>query len=76
MTLRLEEVMHRLYVSEINCGMASFWDAGWHVWLGDEANGKKAEIYELNTAADAAKWLHEQAIKHYPRSQYAERYGS
>lgn len=40
--MNLLEVMAALYESEINCGVASFWDAGFDVWLGDDANGKKA----------------------------------
>lgn len=39
----LHEILERLYNAEINCGIASFWDAGYRVWIGDDSNGIKAE---------------------------------
>ena len=41
--LSLGEVLERLYKAEINAGIASFWDAGYRVWIGDESNGIKRE---------------------------------
>ena len=71
--MKLITVMQHLYRSGINCGMKSFYDAGFKVWLGDEANGIKAEqefsVDELDRAAGA--WLDEAARKHYPDSLYA-----
>jgi hypothetical protein len=32
-------VMNRLYESEINCSISSFWDNHWDVKLGDDMNG-------------------------------------
>ena len=39
----LNEVLERLYKAEINAGIASFWDAGYRAWIGDESNGIKRE---------------------------------
>jgi hypothetical protein len=36
-------IMQRLYDSEINATMSSFWDDGFYVKLGDEMNGFRAE---------------------------------
>jgi hypothetical protein len=50
----IETVMKRLYESEINCSIGSFWDNGWDVKLGDEMNGFVAEgnFHTLDEAAD------------------------
>lgn len=75
--MNLLEVMAALYDSEINCGMASFWDAGFEVWLGDDVNGKKAtQGFYPREFAEAGKWLHEAALEHYPDSEYAKRGGN
>ena len=71
--MNLLEVMAALYDSEINCGVASFWDAGFDVWLGDDTNGKKAiRSFYPDDLGKAAKWLHEAALEHYPESEYAK----
>lgn len=75
--MNLLEVMAALYESEINCGVASFWDAGFDMWLGDDANGKKAvHGFYPDDFAEAGKWLREAALKYYPDSEYAKRGGS
>ena len=70
---KLVEVMEALYASEINCGVSSFWDNGFKVWIGDDMNGETDysafHSTELDTAA--ADFLHEMAIKRYPQSEYA-----
>lgn len=43
--LSLGEVFERLYRAEINAGIASFWDMGYRVWIGDESNGIKRDKY-------------------------------
>ena len=69
---RLVTVMLDLFASEINSGMQSFWDGPFRVWLGDHMNGHKADGYFRENELDAAAaWLHEQALVHYPQSQYA-----
>lgn len=69
---KLTEVMKALYSSEINCGLSSFWDGGFKVWLGDETNGIKeySNGYYPEEFDEAAQWLHDAAVKHYPHSAY------
>jgi hypothetical protein len=85
--MNLQEVMQRLYDSEINCSVFSQWDGGWEVYLGDEMNGfvAKANFHPANgtnpdtyehargwlTLDDAAVWLDKVAREHYPESVYA-----
>lgn len=73
-------VMCALYNSEINCGMKSFWDEGFWVFIGDESNGIKGytTFYPPGpfqdgkwTEEEAAEWLHEAALEHFPESEYA-----
>lgn len=71
----LWDTMRALYASEINCGMASFWDAGFVVWLGDDMNGREAEEQFFSEDFDQiADWLHQEALHHYPASDYARKY--
>ncbi len=67
----LTDVLQGLYASEINCGLTSFWDAGWEAWIGDEMNGLRAEGICLDLSAIAG-WLHDNAVRLYPESAYAK----
>jgi hypothetical protein len=61
-------VFRELYASEINCGIESFWDGGFTVFLGDHMNGRKAEtVFYPDELDDAAEWLIGQARRVYPR---------
>ena len=74
MAMDLITVMLALYESEINCGMESFWDGGFTVWLGLKSMGDnevEKNFYTKELATDAGKWLHDAALKHYPNSVYA-----
>lgn len=69
----LAAVMSTLYRSEINCGMESFWDAGFDAWIGDDMNGRKAErTFDRREFGDIAGWLHSEALRLYPESAYAK----
>lgn len=66
------DVMQCLYRSEINCGMASFWDGGFCVWLGDDINGKVSESQFLDEEFHLiASWLHQEAVMFFPNSTFA-----
>lgn len=58
--MRLTEVMTELYSYEINCGVSSFFDRGFDVWIGDDINGRR---YERTFTAEeiedgtASMWL-------------------
>lgn len=64
-------VFEALYDSEINFSIASFFDGGYQVKLGDEMNGYRAEI-RVDTWAEVEAWLATAAIEHYPGSVFAE----
>lgn len=67
------EILQRLYRSEINWRMSTFWDGGVDVWLGDELNGyQEKACFEIAEINKIPQWLHEQAMKFYPDSEYAK----
>ena len=85
----LLRTLGELYESEINAGVASFWDDGFAIWIGDDLNGRVTErkFYRVDQRLNAdtfktweglwtaaAEWLHAEAIRLYPRSEYAKRY--
>lgn len=68
----MASVIQELYDSEINVVIASFWDEGFHVRLGDRLNGFRAEARLADWPA-VERWLTEAAIAHYPESAFAKR---
>jgi len=64
-------IIQKLYDSEINVSIASFWDAGFEVRLGDDMNGFKDQT-SVKTFAEAEAWLRDAAIRHYPNSDFAK----
>jgi hypothetical protein len=68
--MELGATIEALYESEINCSVATFWDAGIEVKLGDEMNGFVAEK-ECKTASEAAEFLDREARRQFPDSAYA-----
>jgi hypothetical protein len=62
--------MQRLYDSEINASIASFWNGGFDVKLGDQMNGFVATA-RLQTWDEVERWLAAEAIRHYPGSEFA-----
>lgn len=69
----LHAVMSALYASEINCGVSSFWDGGWTVWIGDDNNGRRAEAtFDGHRLCEAPAWLINAAVEAYPGSAFAQ----
>ena len=65
-------VMHKLYDSRINCGMYSYWNFGFCVFLGDEVNGIKIQRrFDRESLFEAAAWLDQKAREFLPDSDYA-----
>lgn len=63
----LETVLAALYRNEINCGLSSFWDGGWTVWIGDEMNGRRAEAeFDRGDLDKIPAWLADNAERLYP----------
>lgn len=83
-TALLPSIIGYLYESEINAGIATFWDAGLRVWIGDESNGRIENQYSVGTGpndlptwgdvwSQAASWLWHTAVERYPESLFAKR---
>lgn len=64
-------IIQKLYDSEINVSISSFWDAGFDVKLGDDMNGFVAET-QVKTFAEVEAWLDQEVRKRYPGSVYAQ----
>lgn len=64
--------IEKIYDSEINFTIETFWDGGYTVKLGDTVNGfiDKAEC-EVSFS-DAIEVLINMILKHYPNSTYAK----
>lgn len=66
----LAHVLQTLYIHEINCGMQSFFDGGWKVWIGDEMNGiRLEESFERDDFNDIPAWLLKTAQELYPNAR-------
>lgn len=73
------EILTKLYDSEINYQMSTYWDGGIDVKYGDEQNGFKEEAtFQEKTSSDdliaSVMWLSMQALKHAPSSTFAKWY--
>lgn len=66
-------VFQDLYNSEINFAVSTFWDGGFDIKLGDHANGFVAEE-TVDFFGQVEPWLIEQAVEHFPDSQFAAMY--
>lgn len=62
-------ILQRLYASEINASVETFWDNGYRVKLGDPLNGYRAET-TVQTWNEVEVWLEEQACRHFPSSEF------
>ena len=62
--------LQRLYQSEINFALSTFWDCGFRWWLGDGLNGY-VDAGEAESFADAVDGIVRAAIRHYPDSDFA-----
>jgi hypothetical protein len=63
-------ILDELYASEVNFQIATDWDAGWTVALGNDYSGFVAKT-NVATFDEACEWLRSAAIKHYPDSAFA-----
>jgi hypothetical protein len=71
----LEEILISLYASAINVSISWIWDGDIHVKLGDQLNGYTAEG-KVGTVTEIADWLRDQAVRHYPSSEFARQFGA
>jgi len=78
--LPLERVLRELHDSQIIAGIQTLFDGGVRLWLGDATNATIAETTIERTGRkwaeeDAARWLHETALRQFPDSKYAKAHG-
>jgi hypothetical protein len=66
-----DDVFQRLYESEINFHVSSFWDCGFQVALGDGLNGWLAED-TVPAWAEVAPWLAATARAFFPDSKFTK----
>jgi len=66
-------ILQDLYDSEINFSIATFWDNGFEVKLGDDMNGFVASGNAAQFS-NAVEWLMVRAIEKYPNSLFAKTY--
>jgi hypothetical protein len=60
----LVKALQRLYETETNINISSFWDSGWTVKLGDELNGYVAErTFHNDELGELANWIEGQGAK-------------
>jgi hypothetical protein len=72
--LDLGTVIEALHNSGINGEVSWFYDAVWRVTLRDPNDGIDAEA-TVGSAEKAAEWLRDNAIRLYPDSEFANRFG-
>ena len=63
-------ILQRLYASEINTRIKTFWDCGFMLKLGDPMNGYKDET-TVQTLEEVEEWLTSAARRHFPTSEFA-----
>lgn len=69
----MEQELKKMYDSEINVQISSFWDGGWRIALGDELNGYIHPEYDIiEEVEDIIPSLQELILKHLPDSTYAK----
>lgn len=68
----LQRELKKLYDSEINVQISSFWDGGWYVQLGDEINGFQKPDWDGCELKELVPAIRELAKKYYPNSQYVK----
>jgi hypothetical protein len=71
----LEEILVSLYASAISVSISWIWDGDIDVKLGDPLSGYKAEG-KVGTVTEAADWLRDQAVRHYPGSEFARQFAA
>jgi hypothetical protein len=71
--LDVETILNDLRVSKVNASISLSCDGRIEVKLGDALNGYDAEG-KVDTLAEAAEWLRDKALMHYPRSEFSRRH--
>lgn len=69
------EELQKIYDSEINISISTFWDGSFDVKLGDHMNGYYAES-NVDKAEEIVPWFQKQILIHFPDSYYAKHLSS
>lgn len=69
--MNVEEILNRIYDSEINFKIETFWDGGFDFFLGSKMNGFEAES-NFRTIKEGVYWLTSEILKHYPNSDFSK----
>jgi hypothetical protein len=67
------EIPQQLYTSESSFTISCLWDDGFNCALGMAPIFK--ETAHLGSYIEACRWLKQAAIRHYPDSAFARKYG-
>lgn len=70
--MNLLNELQKIYNSEINFSISTFWDGGFDVKLGDDINGYK-ETWNFDKIEDAVKWLIKKVHQYYSDSEYCKK---
>jgi disulfide oxidoreductase YuzD len=66
-----EAILDHLHASQIPGSISWTWDGGFYATLGEP---KVAEKWAAASAGESIEWLRDQAILHYPGSEFAHQY--
>jgi hypothetical protein len=73
--LDVEAILNDLHLSKVKASISLSCGDRIDVKLGDPLNGYDAEA-GLGTLAEAAEWLRNKTLMHYPRSEFSGKYAS
>ena len=73
--LDVETILNDLHVSKVNASISLSCDGRIEVTLGDALNGYDAEA-KVDTLTEAAEWLRDKALMHYPRGKFSRKYAA
>ena len=68
-------IIKDLHASEIHGSVSWFYDSCWTAGLGSDVGGWDVEK-TFGSFEEAVEWLRDEAIRRYPDSEFAKRYGS
>src|SRR5689334_876024 len=72
-SLDIEAILNDLHLSKIKASISLSCEDRIDVKLGDALNGCDTEA-KVRTLAEAAEWLRDKALMHYPRSEFSRKY--
>jgi hypothetical protein len=73
--LDTEAILNDLCASKVSASISWLCDGRIEVKLGDALNGYEAEA-KVDTLTEAAEWLRDKALMHYPRGKFSRKYAA